>query len=149
MESTRSRQKNDDLFREELSNMINTKHELCVLREKVDWDRIEPIINGWFPSLAGRPAKSAKLIAGLFILKQTFDVSDEDLPRRWVENPYWQYFCGERYFQHTFPIHPTSMTKWRNKMREEDCEDLLSMTVDVAIKTKTIKKRDLNRVKRI
>jgi len=35
------------------------------------------------------------------------------------------------------------MTKWCIKMRKDDFDDLLSMTVDTAIKTKTIKKINL------
>src|SRR5262245_24613230 len=34
-------------------------------------------------------------MAGLAILKHTYDLSDEALCDRWVENPYFQYFCGE------------------------------------------------------
>jgi transposase, IS5 family len=32
---------------------------------------------------------------------QVFDLlSDEALLESWVENPYWQAFCGMEYFQH-------------------------------------------------
>src|SRR5258707_15886582 len=40
-------------------------------------------------------------MAGLAILKHTYDLSDEALCDRWVENPYFQYFCGEEFFQHS------------------------------------------------
>ncbi len=102
---------NTDLFREELAQMINLNHAMCIMSAQVDWARADSIVNGWFDSETGRPAKDSRLIAGLILIKQMFNVSDEDLPIRWVENPYWQYFCGEVYFQHEFPIHPTSMTK--------------------------------------
>jgi hypothetical protein len=39
-------------------------------------------------------------MAGLIILKYTHNPSDEALCERWVENPYYQYFCGEEFFQH-------------------------------------------------
>ena len=39
-------------------------------------------------------------MAGLAILKHMHDLSDEVLCDRWVENPYFQYFCGEDPFQH-------------------------------------------------
>ena len=39
--------------------------------------------------------------AGLAILKHMHDLSDEVLcDRCWAENPYFQYFCGEEFFQH-------------------------------------------------
>lgn len=39
-------------------------------------------------------------MAGTAILKQMHDRSDEALCERWVENPYYQLFCGEEFFQH-------------------------------------------------
>jgi transposase, IS5 family len=39
-------------------------------------------------------------MAGLAILKHTYDLSDEALCERWVENPYFQFFCGEEFFRH-------------------------------------------------
>jgi len=33
-------------------------------------------------------------MAGLSILKHMHNLSDEDLCARWVENPYYQLFCG-------------------------------------------------------
>jgi Transposase domain (DUF772) len=44
-------------------------------------------------------ARSAHLMAGLATLKHTYDLSDEVLCERWVENHYYQYFCGEEFFQ--------------------------------------------------
>ena len=137
---------NADLFREELAQMIDLEHALCILSEKIQWDEADQIVLSWFKESDGLPIKSTRLIAGLFFLKQMFNVSDDDLPGRWVENPYWQYFCGETYFQHDFPIHPTSMTKWRRRMTEESAERLLALTIDLGLKTKTIKKSDFNRV---
>lgn len=137
---------NGDLFRQELAQMINQKHELCYMADIIDWEKADGIVQGWFTSTDGAPAKPSRLIVGLFLLKQLFDVSDENLPRRWVENPYWQYFCGEVFFQHEFPLHPTSMTKWRNRMKEGDAEKLLLLTIELGIKTKTIKRSDMKRV---
>jgi IS5 family transposase len=47
----------------------------------------------------GQPPLPTRLLAGLAILKHTYDLSDEALCDRWVENPYVQYFCGEEFFQ--------------------------------------------------
>ena len=146
MKSKIKKEHNADLFREELTQMINLDHPLCQLAEAIDWSIADDIVLSWFKDSGGCPVKSTRLIAGLFFLKQLFAVGDDDLPGRWVENPYWQYFCGEMYFQHEFPMHPTSMTKWRQRMSESDAERLLSLTVAVGLKTKTIKRSDLKRV---
>ena len=54
----------------------------------------------------GQPPLPTRLMAGLAILKHTHDLSDEVLCERWVENPYYQFFCGEEFFQHRLRVRP-------------------------------------------
>ena len=42
--------------------------------------------------------------------------------RRWLENPYHQYFCGEEYFCHELPIDPSSLSRWRGRIGEQGSE---------------------------
>ena len=65
------------------------------------------------------PPVPTRLMAGLAILKHTFNLSDEDLCARWVENPYFQFFCGETFFRHDLPFDRSSMTRWRQRMGED------------------------------
>ena len=80
----------------------------------------------------GAPAKAIRLLVGLHYLKHAFNVSDEGLIERWVENPYWQHFCGFHTLQHEVPLHPTSLTKWRQRVGEEKLVELLAETVATA-----------------
>ena len=74
-----------------------------------------------FVSTEGTPATRTRLIAGLHYLKRLHDLSDEQVVKSWTENPYWQYFCGEEYFQHRMPLHPTPYTqKWPPKIGQRD-----------------------------
>ena len=136
----------NDLFRMELENLIDRRHELVRVSEVIDWDGIAEEFGGLYVDRKGRPGIPTRLMAGLLYLKATFKLSDEDVVRRWVENPYWQYFCGERHFRHELPIHPTSLTRFRKRIGEEGCELLLSQTVDAGLKTKTVEQRDLDQV---
>lgn len=77
-------------------------------------------------------------MVGLHYLKHTFNESDETVVARWVENSYWQYLCGEEYFRHTLPIDPSQMTRFRNRIGEQGCEFMLSLTVSTVIRTKTV-----------
>ena len=36
-----------------------------------------------------------------------------------MENPYYQLFCGEEFFQHRLPLDRSSMTRWRLRMGDE------------------------------
>ncbi len=135
----------DDLFRHRLENLIDTRHELVKLAKLVDWERFDVQWGEAFCE-AGRPAISTRLIAGLHYLKHTYGLSDEQVVKRWAENPYWQYFCGESYFQHTVAVNPSSLTRWRQRLGERGMELLLSATVDAALAAKAVKASDLKRV---
>ena len=128
-----------ELFRSQLSNIINLRHPLCQLADSIDWSSLHENLKYLYCEDFGRPAKSVRLMVGLHYLKYMKNISDELLVETWIENPYWQYFCGEEYFQTEFPIHATSMTKWRNRLGEDDLQQLLEGTIKSAIKTKTIK----------
>jgi len=78
-------------------------------------------------------------MAGLAILKHSYDLSDEVLCERWVENPYYQFFCGEEFFQHRLVFDRSSLTRWRNRMGEERLQALLQESLSVATGTEAIK----------
>ena len=65
---------------------------------------------------------------------------------RWVENPYWQFFCGEEFFRHALPIHPCQMTRWRQRIGEKGVEKLLQITIEAGKATKPITERSLEKV---
>lgn len=65
---------------------------------------------------------------------------------RWVENPYWQHLCGEESFRHQLPCHPTSLTKWRNRIGEAGCEWLLSVVIQAGVASQTVKPTDFHSV---
>ena len=135
-----------DLFRSQLKSMINPSHSLVKLSRVVNWDQLEKTLGKTFCPDAGRPAISTRLMVALHYLKYTHNLSDEGVVEGWVENPYWQYFSGMKYFQHELPIHPTSMTRWRKRIGEAGAEDLLKETIEVGLKLKAVKKTQLKRV---
>jgi len=92
------------------------------------------------------PPLPTRLMAGLAILKHTFNLSDEELCARWIENPYFQYLCGEEFFCHKLPFDRSSMTRWRQRMGEEKITALLQESLSVAVKTGAMKPSDTRRV---
>lgn len=135
-----------DLFRARLDQIIDLDHELAKLARAIDWRFLEEKFGAAYTDRPGRPPLPTRLMAGLAILKHTFDLSDEEVCARWVENPYYQYFCGEEFFRHTLPLDRSSITRWRNRMGEERLEALLQESLAVATRTGAIKPSDLNRV---
>jgi IS5 family transposase len=85
-------------------------------------------------------------MAGLAILKYTFDLSDDAVCERWVESPYFQYFCGEEFFCHELPLDRSSLTRWRQRMGEARILALLQESLAVAVKTGAMQPEDTRRV---
>ncbi len=116
----------DDLLRPRLVDLIDMRHELVKLETLIEREFFEREWAGFFPSGTGRPATSPRLVAGLLYLQHAFELSDEAVVARWVENPYYQHLCGETFFQHRPPIDPSSLTRWRQRIGEEGVEWLLT-----------------------
>ena len=135
-----------ELFQAHFDQILNPKHELIQLARKIDWSRFDVAFADSYSKDMGAPAKATRLMVGLQYLKYTFNQSDESLVERWIENPYWQCFCGYTHMQHEWPIHPTSMTKWRNRVGAERLAELLKETIDLAVREKHVSQRDLQRV---
>ena len=135
-----------DLLRSRLDEIIDMNHALVKLSRTIDWTFLEERFGAVYEDKPGRPPLPTRLMAGLAILKHTYDLSDEVLCERWLENPYYQFFCGEEFFQHRLVFDRSSLTRWRQRMGEEKLQALLQESLSVATKTEAIKPSDLNRV---
>ena len=135
-----------ELFQAHFDQMLDSDHELVQLANQIDWPSLDIAFADCYRPDIGAPAKAIRLMVGLHYLKYAFSESDESVVDRWVENPYWQYFCGYTHMQHECPIHPTSMTKWRNRVGAERLEKLVTETISLAVREKHLPKRDLTRV---
>ena len=135
-----------DLLRSRLDAIIDMDHALVKLARTIDWAFLEQQFGAVYEDKPGRPPLATRLMAGLAILKHTYDLSDEVLCERWVENPYYQFFCGEEFFQHRLVFDRSSLTRWRQRMGDERLQALLQESLAVATKTEAIKPSDLNRV---
>jgi len=135
-----------DLLRPALDQIIDMGHPMVRLAGKIDWT----FLDGRFGSVCqpgpGQPGLPTRLVAGLFILKHMHNLSDEVLCARWVENPYYQYFCGELSFCHKLPFDRSSLTRWRQRLGEEQLVALIQESLSVAHKTGAIETKDLERV---
>lgn len=136
----------DDLFRARLVEIIDMRHALVKLAALIDWEFFEREWAEFFPSEAGRPATPSRLVAGLLYLQHAYDLSDEAVVARWVENPYYQHFCGETFFQHRAPIDPSSLTRWRNRIGEEGAEWLLTKTIEAGRTSGAVDDKSFERV---
>jgi transposase, IS5 family len=140
----KNRQK--DLFRVELLKIIDPAHSLAKLSGVVDWEQLEKVFGSTYCPDNGRPAVSTRLMVALHYLKYTHNLSDGEVVEAWVENPYWQFFSGMQWFEHTLPIHPSSMCRWRKRIGDAGAEQLLQETIKAGLKLKAVKAFQLKRV---
>ena len=86
-----------DLFRSRLDQIINMRHELVQLGDKIDWAWIDEQLADLYRE-SGRPAVATRFMVGLLFLKHIYGLSDEGVCERWVHDPYFQYFPARNSF---------------------------------------------------
>jgi IS5 family transposase len=127
------------MFQIDLEQLIDMHHPLVLLGQCIDWSSFEATLGASYHPSQGAPGISTRLMVALHYLKYQHDLSDEDVVAVWVENPYWQQFSGERYFQHRLPIDPSSMTRWRSRLGVVRPTELRRINVDTTVQTKAIR----------
>ena len=135
-----------DLFRAQLSQILNRNHPLYALGNQIDWSIFEQEFGPLYVENFGRPGLPIRLVVGLHYLKYAYNESDESVVERFLENPYWQYFCGFEYFEHEVPLDPSSLVRWRRRVGSEGMEKLLKETVETAKRGRFLKASHVERV---
>ena len=135
-----------ELFKSRLSNQLNPRDPLFILAHQINWSFFEEEFGVLYKAGSGHPPKSVRLMVGLMMLQHMNGLSDEQVVYQWVQNPYWQYFCGYDYLQWELPCDPTSMTRWRKRLGAENLEKILAQTIVTALQTEAVAPQDLKRV---
>jgi transposase, IS5 family len=129
-----------------LRELLNREHPLFRLAGAINWQVFEAEFGKLYAEGVGRPALPTRLLVGLHYLKHLYNVSDEVVVASWLENPYWQYFCGEECFRHELPCAPTSLVKWRQRVGAAGVEQLLKQALDTAQRAGALKPAEVKRV---
>jgi IS5 family transposase len=125
---------------------LDMDHDLVRLAAMIPWDHLAAEFGPLYCADNGRPAIPIRLMAGLHYLKHLKALSDEQVLRAWIENPYMQFFCGEEFFQHRLPIDPSQMSRWRQRIGADGVEKLLQATITAGMKSGLITERSLEKV---
>jgi IS5 family transposase len=146
MQPKTSEDKQGRIFQSRLDQMIDMEHVVVRLSKKINWQSLEKKLGEVYIPDKGRPGLPTRLMAGLHYLKGMFALSDERVVEGFLENPYWQYFCGLEFFEHRLPLDSSSMTRWRKRVGSKGFEDLLSETLKTAETVGELKDKDFSRV---
>jgi IS5 family transposase len=118
------------MFKTVLNSFIHPDHKLCLLAKEIDWDSLEKEFEPLYGS-TGRPSIPIRTIVGLLLLKQMYNLGDETVVERYLENPYWQHFCGEIYFQYKLPFDPSDFVHFRKRIGEEGMKMIFKQSIDL------------------
>ena len=135
-----------DLFRARLDQILDMNNKWIRLAHAIDWEDVRNRFGLPVSSKGGHPALDARLMIGLLIIKYVDNLSDETLCDRWLENPYYQYFCGMEFFQHRLPFDRSSLSRWRKRLNESDLESLLQLSLRTAFDTGALQVEQLKAV---
>jgi len=121
-------EKQRHLLYQDLLEQLNPKHPLLLLAQKFPWSVFEKEFAQFYASV-GRPAKPIRLMVGLLLLKQIENLSDERVVEAWVQNPYYQSFCGMKHFQWQLPCDPSDLVHFRKRIGEAGVEKIFQASV--------------------
>lgn len=110
-----------------LGEQLDPRQPLKQLADRIPWSEFEQAFGKYY-SEQGRPAKPVRLMVGLLLLKQMFNQGDETVVAAWVQNPYWQYFCGMSEFQWQVPCDPSDLVYFRQRIGEAGVQRILRVT---------------------
>jgi IS5 family transposase len=146
MKGTLPDQTQRDLFRPLLSDMIDSNHELALLADRIDWNYFEKEFSPLYSNV-GQPAVPIRLMVGCLILKQMENLGDETLVKKWIRDPYMQYFCGMRCFEHRFPFDPSDFVHFRKRIGDKGFEKIFAYSVKANLEEEKEKSAPLKNAK--
>lgn len=118
-----------NLFLPILKDIVNPNHELVILAHRIDWQSLEEDFSDLY-SHTGQPGMPIRMMVGLLLLKRIYNLGDETVMDQWLQNPYYQYFCGETVFQWQYPCDPSDLVHFRKRIGKEGAEKIFQLSVE-------------------
>ncbi|MGZ3633286.1 MAG: transposase, partial [Parachlamydiaceae bacterium] len=134
------------LFEQRLSELLNPAHEFYILAKMIDWNYYEKEFGSFYSENNSREPKPIRLMVRLVMLQNMFNLSDRVVVRNWLENPYWQFFCGFDFLQWKFPIDPSSLTRFRQRLGEQGVQKIFKSTIKMAVEEGFVSAKSVEKV---
>lgn len=135
-----------ELFKRELDELVPKNHPLRLLADKLEWERLEEEFSQLYCSNNGRPGVSVRMLIGLLMLKYIGNVSDDRAVEYLSESVVWQYFCGLRYFECKKYCDEATLVRFRQRIGEAGVTILLEETVRLGKRERLLVEEDVQRV---
>lgn len=128
---SKPKDKHQSSFFSTFEEQLNHQHPLYILSNRIDWKKFDEAFRKHYSGTTGAPAKPIRMMVGLLILKHVRNLSDESVVEQWMENIYYQYFCGENYVAQGKPCVPTELVEFRKRIAEEGMEFILQESIRI------------------
>ena len=135
-----------DPLQPRLEDLLDMSHPIVQLADLIDWEAVECDYADHFPSHTGRPATRTRLAVGLLLLQHTYKLSDVSVLEQWLQNFYFQLFCGEEFIQHHLPVDPSSLSRWRKAIGSPGVSRLLAATIEAGERAGLVSRSSFEKV---
>lgn len=140
-------QRQDKLFGYKLSEELNKKNKLYKLRELINWEDLEKATFKYVKiSQFGRNRKCHRTMLGISMLQAMYRFSDALAAEEFLENVYWQYFCGYEYMEQDLEMSESSVKRFRDVLGVDGYNEIMKEMIRIGLKIGSIKKKDLTSI---
>ena len=119
-----------DLFKTTLFEQLNPDNKIYHLAQKFPWGKVEKKFRKLY-SHTGQPAHTIRRMVGLTLLQRIKNLSDKQVVEQWSQNPYYQFLCGEAYFQWKQPCAPSDLTHFRKRIGKKGAHFLFKLSIEL------------------
>lgn len=116
---------------------LNSSNRWVQMSAMIPWDILDEKYNAQFQNKkVGNPAKAARMALGSHIIKEKFNISDQETVEHIKESPYLQWFIGLPEFTDKAPFDASTMTWFRKRLTPEILAEVNRYIIGIAPKDK-------------
>jgi transposase, IS5 family len=95
---------------------LSQDNRWVIMASLVPWEEFEEEYAQNFSPEMGAPALSFRVALGSLIIKEKLGISDRETVEQIKENPYLQYFIGQKHYSNEAPYDPSLLARFRERI---------------------------------
>lgn len=102
----------------------------------IPWDVVEKRYAEQFKSSVGNPAYPVRVAFGALLIKEKLKITDEETVEQIRENPYLQYFIGNKAYSDKQPFNSSTMVYFRIRLSADILKEINALIIERAEREK-------------
>jgi len=95
---------------------LSQDNRWVIMSNLIPWEEFEEEYAQNFAEDIGAPALPFRMALGSLIIKEKLGISDRETVEQIKENPYLQYFIGQRFYSNEAPFDASLLVKFRERI---------------------------------